>query len=189
MSNLENALQQLREEHTQARLRVEKLDEAISVVQGLVGLGSAPSSNGALGSRTLSAAGRRRISLAQKARWAKVRARHVVFNRFEAEQADNFSGRQKANRGGTKSKVGTGAGGAEEGGLVAWEPATASKWQAFPPPQKPHLATVVLRTSTFHPILLKPTPSSCGMIRPVSEEQFSPVRCSTREANSLTSAS
>ena len=78
MSNLENALQQLREEHTQARLRVEKLDEAISVVQGLVGLGSAPSSNGALGSRTLSAAGRRRISLAQKARWAKVRARHVV---------------------------------------------------------------------------------------------------------------
>ena len=79
MSNLENALQQLREEHTQAQLWVEKLDEAISVVQGLVGLnGSSPSGNGALGSRTMSAAGRRRISLAQKARWAKVRAQNVV---------------------------------------------------------------------------------------------------------------
>ena len=58
--------------------------------------------------------------------------------------------------------------------------------QAFPSPQKLHFATVVLRTSTFHPILLKPTPSSCGIIRRASsEEQFSPVRCSTREANEL----
>jgi hypothetical protein len=43
------------------------------------------------------------------------------FNRFEAEQADNFSGRQKANRGGTAGTVGEGEGGAEEGCLVAWE--------------------------------------------------------------------
>ena len=79
MSDLENALRELRDEHTQAQLRVKKLDEAISVVQGLVGPnGSAPSTNGALGSRTMSAAGRRRIRLAQKARWARVRARHVV---------------------------------------------------------------------------------------------------------------
>ena len=79
MSNLDNALQQLRDEHTQAQLRLKKLDEAISVVQGLVGPnGSVSAGKGTLGSRTMSAAGRRRISLAQKARWAKVRAQSVV---------------------------------------------------------------------------------------------------------------
>ena len=79
MSNLENALQQLREEHTQAQLRVEKLDEAISVVQRLVGLdGSAPSRNGAGRSRIMSASARKRISLAQKARWARVKSGKVV---------------------------------------------------------------------------------------------------------------
>jgi hypothetical protein len=71
MANLENALQQIREERKQAQSRVEKLDE---VIQGLVGLNSfAPSR-----SRTLSASARRRISLAQKARWARVRGRKVV---------------------------------------------------------------------------------------------------------------
>ena len=72
MSNLKNALQQIREERKQAQLRVGMLDE---VIQGLVGLnGSAPSGNGARRSHTLSASGRKRISLAQKARWAKARA-------------------------------------------------------------------------------------------------------------------
>ena len=76
MENLENALQQIREEHKQAQLRVEKLDE---VIHGLVGLNSsAHSRNGAGRSRTLSASTRRRISLAQKARWARVRAGNVV---------------------------------------------------------------------------------------------------------------
>jgi hypothetical protein len=76
MSNLENALQQLREEHTQAQLRVEKLDE---VIRGLVRLDDSVSAGkGARRSRTMSAAGRRRISLAQKARWTKVRAQNVV---------------------------------------------------------------------------------------------------------------
>jgi hypothetical protein len=76
MSNIENALQQIREEHKHAQLRVEKLDE---VIQGLVGLNSfSPSRNGARQSRTMSASARRRISLAQKARWARVRAGNVV---------------------------------------------------------------------------------------------------------------
>src|ERR1700680_3908193 len=71
MSNLENAVQQIRVERKHAQLRVEKLDE---VIQGLVGLNSfAPSRR-----RTLSASARRRISLAQKARWARVRGRNVV---------------------------------------------------------------------------------------------------------------
>ncbi len=76
MANLENALKQIREEHKHAQLRVESLDE---VIQDLVGLHSlAPSRNGARRSRTLSASARRRISLAQKARWASMRARNVV---------------------------------------------------------------------------------------------------------------
>jgi fido (protein-threonine AMPylation protein) len=76
MSNLENALQRIREEHKHAESRVKKLDE---VIRGLAGLNSsAPWRNGAGRSRTLSASARRRISLAQKARWAKVRAGKVV---------------------------------------------------------------------------------------------------------------
>jgi hypothetical protein len=76
MSNLEGVLQQIREERKQAQLRVETLDE---VIRGLVGLTSiAHSANGVRRSRTLSASARRRISLAQKARWARVRTRNVV---------------------------------------------------------------------------------------------------------------
>jgi hypothetical protein len=76
MSNLENALQQIRDERKQAQLRMEQLDQ---VIRGLVGLnGSVSAGKGAGRSRTMSAAGRRRISLAQKARWAKVRAGNVV---------------------------------------------------------------------------------------------------------------
>jgi len=76
MSNLQNALQQIREEHKHAELRVEKLDE---VIRRLVRLnGSASEGNGARRSRTMSVSARRRISLAQKARWARVRAGNVV---------------------------------------------------------------------------------------------------------------
>jgi hypothetical protein len=76
MSNLKNVLQQVRDERKQAELRVEKLDE---VIHGLVGLnGSVSASKGAGQKHTMSASARRRISLAQKARWAKVRAGKVV---------------------------------------------------------------------------------------------------------------
>jgi hypothetical protein len=76
MSNLENALQQIRDEHKQAQLRMEQLDE---VIRGLVGLdGSASAGKGAGRSRIMSASARRRISLAQKARWARVRAGKIV---------------------------------------------------------------------------------------------------------------
>jgi hypothetical protein len=76
MSNLENALQQIREEYKQAQSRVEKLDE---VIRGLVGLNGSVSAGKRTGQRyTMSASARRRISLAQKARWARVRGRNVV---------------------------------------------------------------------------------------------------------------
>jgi hypothetical protein len=76
MSNLENALQQIREERKQAQLRMEQLDQ---VIRGLVGLnGSVSAGKGAGRSRIMSASARRQISLAQKARWARVGAGNIV---------------------------------------------------------------------------------------------------------------
>jgi hypothetical protein len=71
MSNLNAALQQLRDERKQAQSQVEKLDQAISVIEGLSGYASTRASNGPRGRRSLSAAARKRISEAQRARWAQ----------------------------------------------------------------------------------------------------------------------
>jgi hypothetical protein len=68
MANLTGTLNQLREQRRMAQRQVDKLDEAISAIEGLVGKGN---HTGAPRKRVLSAAGRRRIALAQKARWAK----------------------------------------------------------------------------------------------------------------------
>jgi len=57
-------VQQLKKEREHVQKQLQRIDAALSA------LGSV-SSNGA--SRTMSAAGRRRISLAQKARWAKAK--------------------------------------------------------------------------------------------------------------------
>jgi hypothetical protein len=76
MPNLENALQQLREERKQAQLRVEKLDQVISVIESLNGSGV--SRKGARPTRFVSAVSRRKMARAQRARWTKVRARNVV---------------------------------------------------------------------------------------------------------------
>jgi len=71
MSNLANALQQLRAERREAQLQVDKLDKAISVIESLNRSG--PSEKVAQPTRTISAASRRKMAQAQKARWAKVR--------------------------------------------------------------------------------------------------------------------
>src|SRR5713226_3370191 len=74
MANLDNALQQLREERGQAQLQIKKLDSAISVLEGLVGRNSSRViRNSARPKRVVSAAARRRMAQAQRARWAKVR--------------------------------------------------------------------------------------------------------------------
>jgi len=74
MPNLTNALQQLRQEREQVQSLVEKLDSAISVLQDLVGRnGSSTAHTSARGGRAVSAAARRRMAVAQRARWAKVR--------------------------------------------------------------------------------------------------------------------
>jgi hypothetical protein len=71
MGNLANALQELRAERKQAQLQVQKLDQAISVIESLNGVGTLGKSNQP--TRVISAASRRKMAQAQRARWAKAR--------------------------------------------------------------------------------------------------------------------
>jgi len=75
MTNIDKALVRLREERREAQNQVQKLGEAITVLEKLTRSSGASVSGGSphRAKRVLSAAGRRRISLAQKARWAKLR--------------------------------------------------------------------------------------------------------------------
>lgn len=72
MANLDNVLHELRAEHKQAQLQVAKLNEAISVIAELVTASSETSTNGTHPRRAVSAATRRRMVQAQRARWSKV---------------------------------------------------------------------------------------------------------------------
>jgi hypothetical protein len=71
MGNLTSALQELRAERKQAQLQVEKLNQAISVIESLNGSRTVPQANQP--TRVISAASRRKMARAQKARWQKVR--------------------------------------------------------------------------------------------------------------------
>jgi len=71
MSDLDNALRELRKKRSQAQIEIDKLDQIISGIESLNGTEAV--SKTAQPKRTLSASARRRISLAQKARWASVR--------------------------------------------------------------------------------------------------------------------
>jgi hypothetical protein len=74
MTNLTNALQQLREERKQAQLQIEKLDGALSAIESLVrGTSATLAPKGTRAGRVVSAAARRRMARAQRARWANVR--------------------------------------------------------------------------------------------------------------------
>lgn len=82
MDNFGRALQELRQERNRAEREVERLDEAISVLEGSTERNSAgrPARRGRrarMGQprRRMSAAGRRRIAAAQRARWARIKAR------------------------------------------------------------------------------------------------------------------
>lgn len=72
MTNIAKALARLREDHRTAERQVEQLQQAISVLEKLT-RGKGVAGGPGRVKRVLSAAGRRRISLAQKARWAKMR--------------------------------------------------------------------------------------------------------------------
>ena len=71
MANLTNALQELREQRKQAQLHMEKLDQATSVIDSLNGSGTSRTTTQP--KRIISAASRRKMALAQKARWAKIK--------------------------------------------------------------------------------------------------------------------
>jgi len=75
MSNLAKVVQRLRQERDQAQTQIDQLNEALKALTGLDGVrtiarrGPAPRRAGAR--RTMSAAARKRIAVAQRARWAK----------------------------------------------------------------------------------------------------------------------
>lgn len=77
MSNLENALRELREKRSQAQIEIDKLDQIISGIESLNGTGESRKATqptqmvSVPAKRTMSAAARQKISMAQKARWAK----------------------------------------------------------------------------------------------------------------------
>ena len=65
-------MKSLRTERTHTRQELKGLDKVISALRQLSSANSTPIHNGK--KRTLSAAARRKIAKAQKARWAKLRA-------------------------------------------------------------------------------------------------------------------
>ena len=71
MGNLSSALQQLRVERKQAQARVESIDQAISVIESLNGSGTFGQTNQP--TRIISAASRRKMARAQRARWARAK--------------------------------------------------------------------------------------------------------------------
>jgi hypothetical protein len=78
MRTLTTAVRQLKQERARTQKEVEKLDAAIRVLSGLTGtkpsLGRGRAGTGKR--RTMSAAARKRIAAAQRARWAKWKAAH-----------------------------------------------------------------------------------------------------------------
>jgi len=71
MSNLQNAVQELREKRKRAQIEIEKLDQIISGIESLDGTGADHDSNRP--TRIISAASRRKMAPAQKAQWASIR--------------------------------------------------------------------------------------------------------------------
>jgi hypothetical protein len=73
MATLDKVLQQLRQEHKQAEGEVQKLEKAILAIESLTGNGMGVTAKRTRPKRTMSAAARRKIAKAQRARWAKTR--------------------------------------------------------------------------------------------------------------------
>ena len=76
MVNIAETVKALGRERSQMLGRVRQLDDAISVLRKLNG-GRLSVVGKAAKKRTISAAGRRRIAAAQRARWAKWKARQM----------------------------------------------------------------------------------------------------------------
>ena len=79
MVNLAQVINDLRAERSEAQKEVDRLEKAIGALQKLVGNpGRQAQGNEPRKRRKLSAAARKRISQAQKARWAKIRRQKAV---------------------------------------------------------------------------------------------------------------
>ena len=76
MANIAETVKALGRERSQMLGRVRQLDDAISVLRKLNG-GSLSVVGKSAKKRTISDAGRRRIAAAQRARWAKWKAKNV----------------------------------------------------------------------------------------------------------------
>jgi hypothetical protein len=76
MSNLAKVVAQLRQQRDEAQKQVEQLDQALTALGSVDGLRSRGRSSQKVGrkGRTMSAAARKRIAAAQRARWAKWKA-------------------------------------------------------------------------------------------------------------------
>jgi hypothetical protein len=76
MSNLVKVVAQLRKQRDDAQKRVEQLDQALAALGSLDGLRARDRSPKTIARkrRTMSAAARRKIAAAQRARWAKWKA-------------------------------------------------------------------------------------------------------------------
>ena len=77
MADLTKALRQLREERNRTQNHLKRLDEAIVVLGKVVSGSGRGQKNGRHAPRKLSAAARKRIADAQKARWAKWKLKHA----------------------------------------------------------------------------------------------------------------
>jgi hypothetical protein len=92
MVNMSGIVQQLKEEHDRLSRQLQGISAALSAFGAAYGKGT--------GAGTMSAAGRARISAAQKERWAKREGerREVGENRSDAQKADDVSRRQTEDR-------------------------------------------------------------------------------------------
>jgi hypothetical protein len=110
--NLNSALQELRAEREQAQLHVDKIDQAISVIESLNGSGSSGQANQP--TRIVSAASRRKMAQAQKARWARAReesqpaAADIKTHWLGSRETQHVCGRSQENRGVPACEMGTG---------------------------------------------------------------------------------
>jgi hypothetical protein len=105
MANFGRALQELRQERSRAQQEVERLNEAISVLEGLTGRNSLGRSarqgrTNRMGRprRRMSASGRRRIAAAQRARWAKLKAKQQARQTKKAKRGMSAAARKRMAR-------------------------------------------------------------------------------------------
>jgi len=76
MTNIAETVKVLGQERSRMAGQVRRLDDAISVLRKLKG-SSLSVMGKSVKKRTMSAAGRRKIAAAQRARWAKWKAKHI----------------------------------------------------------------------------------------------------------------